>query len=66
MAMNEVFAFKTSDGELFESKSEACKHEDELQRTNTIREWVGRHCYSQMHTGDIEDALVEFGDELGI
>lgn len=66
MAMNEIFAFKTSDGKLFERKSEARKHEDALQRTNTIREWVERHCFSEMHTGDIVDALVEFGDELGI
>lgn len=66
MAMEDVTAYKTSDGKLWEDHKAAAAHEKCLVRKETIESWVERHCYSQMHTSDIADALYDYGHELGV
>lgn len=66
MAMESVSAYKTSDGKLWGDPRDATAHEKSLTRRKEIEDWVDRHCFSQMHTSDIVDELVEHGHEIGV
>lgn len=62
--MEEIKAWKTSDGEVFKTKYEAKIHEDKLKIKNKIDEFVDSHYFPNMTRKDLSDILTEFYNEM--
>lgn len=64
MAVEEVKAYKTSDGKMFTNPNEAATHEREIVLRAKIEEFVDRHYFSGVTRSDVSDILIENSDEL--
>lgn len=62
--MEEVKAYRTSDGRLHDEKHDALLHETDVQMRAAIGDFVDQYAFSAMTTGDVVDMLLERYHEL--
>lgn len=64
MKVVKVAGWQTPDGKFFTSHSEAVEHQASLDRRAKIKKWVLTNCWQGMTLPQIENKLVECGEEL--
>jgi len=64
VGMEEIKAFRASDGKIFLTSAEANLHESVITRTKTIVGFVEDHCWNNMNKGDVICVLEEHVEDL--
>jgi hypothetical protein len=57
--MEKIQAFKTSDGQIFETKEQANTHQKEIQLKLNVEHFVEKKCYSGMEKEHIVDMILD-------
>lgn len=60
----EIKAFKTTDGRVFETAQEAVDHQDEIDRERRVKQIVDDFFHHNLMSWDLVKALIERREEL--